>query len=311
MSIQRNSSPTPWVFLAPALVCLILFVVAPAVFSLWLSFHEFKPFTFATVRVGLDHYRELMASPDYLKSLVATLRFAAIVVPASVFGSLFVAVCLDQAPFFRGLFRTVFLLPVGISPAMAAMLWVFLFNPTAGFINYLLSLGGFAQPAWLTDPVWAPWTIAITTVWKEIGFNIIFLMAALAQVPVELKEAAWIDGANAFRRFWHVTVPSILPALFFVTVVTMIHAFESFGQIHILTRGGPAGATNVLVYQLYRDGFENSRLGIAAAEAVILFLIIGGVTVVQFLVARRFQNSDSISDSANTPVHAGERGAVQ
>jgi ABC-type sugar transport system permease subunit len=126
----------------------------------------------------------------------------------------------------------------------------------------------------------------VTTVWKEIGFNIIFLMAALAQVPVELQEAAWMDGANALRRFWHVTIPVIAPALFFVTIVTVIHAFESFGQIHILTRGGPAGSTGVLVYQLFRDGFENSRLGLAAAEAVILFLIIGAVTLAQFLVVR-------------------------
>ena len=174
---------------------------------------------------------------------------------------------------------------------MSAMLWVFLFNPTSGFLNYLLSTVGIAGPAWLSDPDWAPFAVSLTTVWKEVGFNIIFLMAALAQVPVELQEAAWMDGANAFRRFWHITLPSISPALFFVTVVSVIHAFESFGQIHILTRGGPAGSTGVLVYQLFRDGFENSRLGLAAAEAVILFVIIGGVTLVQFMVARYLKGS--------------------
>lgn len=293
MASHRDSSLVAWLFLAPAILLLSVFIIIPALFSVWLSFYDFKPFSFELVRVGFDHYAELASSVEYWNSLLATLRFAAIVVPCSVLGSLIIAALLDQAPFFRGLFRTVFLIPVGISPAMAAMLWVFLFNPTAGFLNYVLSLGGFPQPAWLTDPTWAPWSIAVTTVWKEIGFNVIFLMAALAQVPVELKEAAWIDGANAVRRFWHVTIPAIMPALFFVSVVTIIHAFESFGQIHILTRGGPAGATNVLVYQLYRDGFENSRLGSAAAQAVILFLVIGGVTVVQFLVARQFNRSDS------------------
>jgi len=286
-----DATRSAWLFLAPALILMFIFTVAPAMFSLLLSFHDFKPFSFTLVPVGLDQYMELAGSEDYRASLMATLRFAALVVPGAVLGSLAVAVLLDQMPFFRSIFRTIFLIPVGISPAMAAMLWVFLFNPTSGFLNYLLSRAGIAGPAWLSDPDWAPFAVSLTTVWKEVGFNIIFLMAALAQVPVELQEAAWMDGANTFRRFWHITLPSISPALFFVTVVSVIHAFESFGQIHILTRGGPAGSTGVLVYQLFRDGFENSRLGLAAAEAVILFVIIGGVTLVQFMVARYLKGS--------------------
>ena len=284
-----DATKSAWLFLLPALLLLFAFTIGPAIFSLFLSFHDFKPFSFALVPVGFDQYRELAASDDYRASLMATLKFAALVVPASVLGSLFIAVLLDQMPFFRSIFRTIFLIPVGISPAMAAMLWVFLFNPTAGFFNYFLSTIGITGPSWLTDPIWAPIAVSLTTVWKEIGFNIIFLTAALAQVPVELQEAAWMDGANSFRRFWHITLPTIAPALFFVTIVTVIHAFESFGQIHILTRGGPAGSTGVLVYQLFRDGFENSRLGLAAAEAVILFLIIGAVTLMQFLAARFFK----------------------
>lgn len=291
MPLSQNASKSAWLFLAPALALLLAFWVGPALFSLYLSFHDFKPFSFDLVPVGLGQYRELMESTDYRDSVLASLKFAGLTVPASVLGSLFVAVMLDEMPFFRSIFRTMFLIPVGISPAMAGMLFVFLFNPTAGFINYLLSLAGIAGPAWLTDPVYAPWAVALTTVWKEIGFNVIFLLAALAQVPVELQEAAWMDGANALRRFWHITLPTIAPALLFVTVVTVIHAFESFGQIHILTRGGPAGSTDVLVYQLYRDGFENSRLGLAAAQAVILFLIIGGVTAVQFALARRIERN--------------------
>lgn len=286
---EGESGLKAWLFLAPALVLLLAFVVAPALFSIYLSFHDFRPFSFDLVRVGLDQYRELAVSSDYRTSMIATLRFVAWTVPVSVFGSLLLAVLLDSSPFFRSFLRTIFLLPVGISPAMAAMLWIFLFNPTVGFINYALSLAGIPGPAWLTDPHWAPLAVSIATVWKEIGFNIIFLLAALAQVPVELKEAAWMDGANAWRRFLHVTLPGISPALFFVIIVTAIHAFESFGQIHILTRGGPAGSTSVLVYQLFRDGFENSRLGLAAAEAVMLFLLIGGVTVIQFVAGRKLE----------------------
>jgi sn-glycerol 3-phosphate transport system permease protein len=286
---DSESGLNGWLFIAPAMTLLLAFVVMPAFFSLYLSFHDFKPFSFNLVSVGLDQYRELAESTDYRASLAATLKFVALTVPASVAGSLALALLLDSSPYFRSFLRTIFLLPVGISPAMAAMLWIFLFNPTVGFINYAFSLVGLIGPAWLTDPSWAPVAVSIATVWKEIGFNIIFLLAALAQVPVELKEAAWMDGANASRRFVHVTLPAIIPALFFVIVVTAIHAFESFGQIHILTRGGPAGSTSVLVYQLFRDGFENSRLGLASAEAVMLFLIIGGVTVIQFLAGHRME----------------------
>ncbi|MEY4630421.1 MAG: hypothetical protein RIQ81_541 [Pseudomonadota bacterium] len=291
---EGESGLKAWAFLAPALVLLSAFVVGPALFSVFLSFHDFRPFSFDLVHVGVDQYRELANSPDYRASLVATLRFVLYTVPASVVGSLLIAVFLDATPWFRSVMRTIFLLPVGISPAMAAMLWIFLFNPSVGYLNYLLSLAGVSGPAWLTDPNWAPVAVSIATVWKEIGFNIIFLLAALAQVPVELKEAAWIDGANAFRRFFHVTLPVISPALFFVMVVTAIHAFESFGQIHILTRGGPAGSTSVLVYQLFRDGFENARLGLAAAEAVMLFLIIGGVTVFQFVIGRKMEQATGV-----------------
>ena len=201
MSENSTSDATrsAWLFLAPALILMFIFTVAPAMFSLLLSFHDFKPFSFTLVPVGLDQYMELAGSEDYRASLMATLRFAALVVPGAGLGSLAVAVLLDQMPFFRSIFRTIFLIPVGISPAMAAMLWVFLFNPTSGFLNYLLSTVGIAGPAWLSDPDWAPFAVSLTTVWKEVGFNIIFLMAALAQVPMPSGDSG-ISPCQAFPR---------------------------------------------------------------------------------------------------------------
>lgn len=270
----------------PCLLFLSFFVLYPALQSIYLSFHDIDPFSKAVFPVGWDHYRELVQSTEYWQSFKVSLLFTLLTVPVSIVASLGIAVMLDARPFVQGFFRTIFLLPVGISPAMAAMLWVFLYNPTAGYLNYFLSLFGLNGPSWITDPSWALFAVAIATVWKEIGFNIIFFLAALAAVPSELKEAAVIDGAGPWRRFRHVTLPMISPTVFFVATVSVIHAFESFGQIHILTKGGPADATNVLVYKLYRDAFENFRTGFASAQAVLLFIMILALTVFQFRVAR-------------------------
>lgn len=276
-----------WSFAFPCLVILGMFILYPAVLSAFLSFHEVEPVSQTRIFMGWDQYRELLGSKNYLQSLKTTLFFVLLCVPTSVGISVLLAVLLDHRPYVSGFFRTIFLLPVGISPAMAAMLWIFLYNPTAGLLNYVLkSVWISSPPAWLTDPNWALVAVSIATVWKEIGFNMIFILAGLATVPKELKEAAHMDGAHALQKFMHVTLPMISPSVFFVTVVSMIHAFESFGQIHVLTRGGPANATNVLVYQLYRDGFENFRAGLASAQAVLLFVMILLVTALQMYIAK-------------------------
>lgn len=271
----------------PTLLVLALFIGYPAVDSLYLSFHDVDPFSRALTWVGRQNYQQLWQSADYWSSVRVSLWFTVYTVIPSVLLALAAAVALDSSPYFQGFFRTVFLLPVSISSAMAAMLWIFLYNPTAGYLNYALSLLGVSGPNWLVDPEWALPAVAVATVWKEIGFNVIFFLAGLASVPPELKEAATIDGANAWQRFRHVVLPILSPTLFFVVVVSIIHSFDSFGQIHILTRGGPAGATNILVYNLYRDGFDNFLTGYASAQAVVLFLVLMSVTALQFWFARR------------------------
>ncbi len=284
---MKRWDPLPWLLLIPTILCLGLFVLYPAVQSVFLSFHELDPFSQSATFVGLDHYRDLLTSPDYWDSFKTTLLFLAYTVIPSVVLSLLVAVGLDANPFFQPVLRTIFLLPVAVSSAMAAMLWIFIYNPTAGFLNYFLETIGISGPNWLGDPNHALAAVAVATVWKEIGFNVIFLLAGLASVPNELREAARIDGANALQRFRHVIIPILSPTLLFVTVVSMINAFQSFGQIHILTGGGPAGATNTLVYNLYKDAFVNFRTGWASCQAVVLFLILMGATFFQFWVAKR------------------------
>lgn len=284
---RRGEIALAWALLFPTLLVLGVFVFYPGLESLYLSLNDVDGFSMQKTFVGLENYRLLGISPQYWQSLQVTLAFTVLTVVPSVVLSLGVALALDANPYVRGVLRTVFLMPVAISSAMAAMLWVFFYNPSSGYLNYLLEVVGVHGPNWLGDGKWSLVAVAIVTIWKEIGFNIIFFLAGIASIPGEYREAAMIDGAGFWSRLWHVTLPSLTPTILFVSVVTMLSSFQSFGQIHILTAGGPAGATTTLVYNLYRDGFQNFQAGSASAQAVILFLIMLAATAVQFRVAKR------------------------
>jgi ABC-type sugar transport system permease subunit len=255
--------------------------------SFYLSLHEVEAFSTGKTFIGVDNYRMLLWSPEYWQSIQASIEFTLLTVIPSVVFALALAVGIDANPYGRAMFRTIFLMPVGISSAMAAMLWVFFYNPASGYINYILEIFGVRGPNWLGDGKWALPAIAIVTVWKEIGFNVIFFLAGLAAIPDDVREAAAIDGAGAWQCFWSIVLPMLAPTLLFVTVVTVINSFQSFGQIHILTQGGPAGTTSTLVYNLYRDAFQNFQTGSASAQAVILFLIMLAATLIQFYVAKK------------------------
>lgn len=277
----------PWLLLFPTLAVLGVFVFYPLAQSVFLSVQEVDPFLNKSFFVGFENFRGLLVSSDYWQSLRTTLLFVSYTVIPSVILGLWVAILLDSNPYFQSLFRTLFLMPVAVSSAMAAMLWIFIYNPTAGYLGFTLERLGIQAPNWLGDPEWALIAVALVTVWKELGFGVIFFLAGLASIPNELKEAATLDGAKGLQRFLFVTLPILSPTVFFVIVVNLIHAFESFGQIHILTGGGPAGATTTLVYSLYRDAFINFRAGWASAQAVLLFFIMLLATIVQFRIAKR------------------------
>ncbi len=273
--------------LLPALFVIGVFILWPALRSVYLSFFEIDPFSQSSVFIGLDNFKELLFSVDYWQTVKVSLLFLLYTVIPSVVVSLWVAVFLDQNPYARGVFRTLFLMPVAISSAMAAMLWIFIFNPTVGYLNYILESLGLFTPNWLGDPAYALIAVSIVTIWKEIGFNVIFFLAGLSSIPKEVMEAAKIDGASPLQTFFRVTLPLLSPTLFFVTLVSILNSFQSFGQIHILTGGGPAGATQILVYSLYRDGFVNFRMGSASAQALILFCILMGLTLVQGRISKK------------------------
>ncbi|MFL5814901.1 MAG: carbohydrate ABC transporter permease [Bdellovibrionia bacterium] len=285
--MRRSDNLFAWLLLLPTLVVLGVFVFYPAINSFYLSLHEVEAFSTHKTFIGLDNYKMLLESPQYWQSIQATISFILLTVIPSVILSLAFAIGIDANPYFRGLLRTIFLMPVAISSAMAAMLWIFFYNPTSGYINYVLEIFGARGPNWLGDGRWAVLAVAIVTVWKEIGFSVIFFLAGLAAIPSDIREAAALDGANAWQRFWQIVLPMLSPTVLFVTVVSVINSFQSFGQIHILTQGGPAGATSTLVYNLYRDAFQNFQTGSASAQAVILFLIMLAATAVQFWVAKK------------------------
>jgi sn-glycerol 3-phosphate transport system permease protein len=285
IKLGRDSS-LAWTLLLPTLLILGVFVFYPAVASFYLSLHEVDAFSMHTHFIGLDNYKMLLESPEYWQSIQVSILFTLFTVIPEVVLSLGVAIALDSNPYCRGVFRTVFLMPVAVSSAMAAMLWIFFYNPSSGYLNYLADIFHLTGPNWLGSTHWALVAVAITTVWKELGFNIIFFMAGLASVPNDVREAASIDGANAWQRFWYVVLPMLSPTVLFVTVVSVLNSFQSFGQIHILTEGGPAGSTNTLVYNLYRDAFQNFQTGSASAQAVILFIIMLIATVIQFAVVK-------------------------
>jgi sn-glycerol 3-phosphate transport system permease protein len=284
---MRQSPWLAWVLLAPTFLILGLFVIYPALQSFNLSLRNVAPFSNEFNFVVLKNYTTLFSSPEYWHSLKVSVFFMLYTVVPSIILSLLAALALDSNPYVRGFFRTIFLMPVAISSAMAAMLWIFIYNPFAGYLNYVLDLMGIQGPNWLGDPKWALLAVSVTTIWKEIGFNVIFFLAGLSSVPPDLTESATLDGAGPLQRFRHITLPIISPTILFVTVVSVINSFQSFGQIHILTMGGPAGATNLLVYNLYRDAFVNFRSGVASSQAVVLFVIIMIFTIAQFFVAKR------------------------
>jgi len=285
--MNRRSTPLAMGLLLPTLVVLAVFVVYPAIQSLILSFQDVEPFSKRSFFIGLENYSVLFKSPDYWQSVRVTFFFLLMTVIPSLVLSLAIAVLLDANPFFQSAFRTLFLLPVAISSSMAAMLWIFIYNPTAGFLNYLLVVLGLEGPNWLADPDSALIAVAVATVWKEMGFNIVFFLAGLTAIPLELKEAAELDGASGWQSFCYVTLPLLSPTLFFVSVVSVINSLQSFGQIHILTTGGPMGETTTLVYNLYRDAFVKFRTGLASSEAVILFVLIMIATTIQFRIAKK------------------------
>jgi sn-glycerol 3-phosphate transport system permease protein len=275
-------------YLLPSLVAFAAFIFYPLVKSIYLSLFASDPFGRGTgVYVGLRQYQIALTSTSYRQALGVTLLYTLYTVPLGLLVALGLAVLANARVRGISIFRTVYALPIGVSVAASSLVFLLLYNPSAGVLNYFLTSLGLPAVQWLIQPRSALWAIAFLSIWMSLGFNFIVLLSGLQGIPEELYESAKIDGAGSLRLFASITVPLLTPTLFFVLVISTIGAFQTFAQIHLLTRGGPAGATNVVVYSIYRDAFFNFQTGYASAQAVILFLILLALTAIQFGVLER------------------------
>lgn len=274
-------------FLAPSLLPLLAFVLAPMVASLVLTLFQWnllQPPHF----VGIDNFARLVSDPAFHAALLHTLQFVAGYLPLVMVGGLVIALGLHNVMRGIALFRTAYFLPVVTSWVVVALMWRWLLNPSTGVVNWGLGLVGIAGPGWWTDPGWAMPSIILASAWKDLGFVMIIFLAGLQAIPSDYYEAADIDGAGRWARFRHITLPLLSPATFFVVVISLINSFQVFDQVWVMTGGGPAGASSVVVTEVVRNAFSYGQLGYASAMSWVLFVAILAVTLVQFRLQRRW-----------------------
>ncbi|MCT2537117.1 sugar ABC transporter permease [Aquibacillus koreensis] len=269
-------------FILPTVILLSMFVFYPFLQSVYLSFFMTDPLGNIVGFVGLQNYVDLFTSKEFLGSLKTTFLFAIFTVPTGIFISLLLAVLTHNKLKGMRIFQFIFALPIAMSVGTSSIIWLLLFNPTSGVLNYLLNLVGLESIQWLTDPNWALVSVSMMTIWLSLGLDYIILLAGLQAIPKELYESAKIDGAGSFRIFSKITIPMLSPTIFFVLIISVIQALQAFGQFNILTGGGPMKSTNVFVFSLYQEAFVNFQFGLGSTRAFVLFVIILLFTWIQF-----------------------------
>jgi len=277
-----RSAWLPYALVAPQIAITIVFFFWPAVQAGWYSFQLQDAFGERTQFVGFENFRALFADANYLQSFKITALFSVLVAGAGIAISLLLAAMADRV--IRGAlaYRTLLIWPYAVAPAIAGVLWAFIFSPSIGIASYWLRRAGIDWN-WLINGDQAMLLIIIASTWKQISYNFLFFLAGLQSIPRSLLEAAAIDGATPLRRFWSIVFPLLSPTTFFLLVINVVYAFfGTFGVVDATTQGGPAGSTQILVYKVYNDGVKAADLGGSAAQSVILMIIVIALTVVQF-----------------------------
>lgn len=280
---RRRVSPLPYLYLLPSLLLFALFVFYPFVKTLITSLYTTDPAGRLVDFVGLSNYIGTFTSKDFAQVMSVTFEFAIKVVAGSIALGVLAAILAHEVTHLKGLFRTVYALPMAVSSACITVICVFILNPTMGILNYLLG----TDIRWLKDVKTALNSVAVVTIWMHLGLNYIFTIAALQNVDASLYEAAAIDGAGLLRKHWHITLPCISPTLFFLLIVNVINSFQSYAQINLMTRDGPGKCTRVFIYQIYLEAFVNGRFGNACAQSVIMFLLLLILTLAQFRLEKK------------------------
>ena len=268
--------------LAPSLFGVVCFLLLPMLVVVWLSMHRWD--LLGPIRyVGLDNWHSVLTDPGFGNSLLVTLLFIAIVVPAQILLGLAAAAMLARELPGTGVFRALYVIPWICSPLAVAVLWRWILAPTDGAISTLAG----QRIEWLTDPTLALPVVSAVTVWTNVGYVALFFLAGILAIPPQIHAAARIDGANSWQRFWRITMPMLRPTFFFVSVTGVVSAAQVFDTVYALTGGGPAGRTDLVAHSIYAEAFGAAAIGRAAVMALVLFVILVGVTIAQHLYFRR------------------------
>ena len=277
-----RSAWLPYALLAPQIAVTVIFFFWPAAQAVYWSFLVQDPFGLSTTFVWFQNYAELLKDPHYIDSFRITAIFSTLVAVSGIVISLLLAVMADHV--LRGAlaYKTLLIWPYAVAPAIAGILWAFIFAPSIGIATYFLKRMGIDWN-WLVNGDQAMLLIVVAATWKQISYNFLFFLAGLQSIPRSLLEAAAIDGASPVRRFWTVVFPLLSPTTFYLLVINVVYAFfGTFGVVDATTQGGPAGTTQILVYKVYHDGVKAADLGSSSAQSVILMFIVIALTVIQF-----------------------------
>ena len=279
---------TGWAFVTPGVVIILLFGAVPIIWSAVMSFQRSNLLSPSTPFVGLANYRQITHDPVVGQAIQHTLVYTTLFVPGTMIVGLFLAVAMNRQIRFISVYRTAAYATMAISTISEAIVFIWLFDPSYGVVNYFLSRVGVPQQQFLNSPSEALFVIAAMTIWGWTGFAVVIYLAALQAIPQSLLEAAAIDGAGPWRTFRRITLPLLSPASLFLAVWLTINALQLFDEVYLSTQGGPLNATTVLVYYLYNQAFQQFNFGYASAIAYFLFLVIIVITAIQFRVGRRF-----------------------
>jgi sn-glycerol 3-phosphate transport system permease protein len=278
INLSLKTKLEPYLFLLPSIILVGVFMYYPFFKTLYMSMGltnargVFKEF------VGLDNYKEILTSKDFQNSMIVTLKFVLYTTIPSVLIGLFLALLANNKVKGSSISKVMFSIPMAISSASASIIWVIMFHPSIGIINNISKM----NIAWLVDQNWALFSVSFVTTWMSVGVNFIFIFSGLKNIPAELIESSSIDGAGYFKKLFSIIIPMVSPTLFFVVFVNIMHSFQAFGQVNIMTSGGPGNSTNVLVFSIYREAFFNGRFDTACAQSVILFIVMFVVAMFQF-----------------------------
>ncbi|HAE87766.1 TPA: ABC transporter permease [Candidatus Marinimicrobia bacterium] len=278
---HRKNFITGILFLTPTLVIFSMFILFPVLFSFFLSFHKWNMFSSSQSFIGFANYQRLLTDPEFWQVLKQTIMYTLGTVPLNMIIALFLAMMLNKKIKGKKFLRTAFFTPVIISPVAAALIWRWIYDPNFGLLNYATGFFGIPPVNWLNDSRAAMAALIIMGVWKNLGINMVLFSAGLQGIPDTYYEAAEMDGAGRWSKFWNITLPMLTPTTFFIMIMSMISSFQVFDIVYVLTSGGPMGSTKVMVFYMYEYAFKFFEMGYASAVAYIFFAMLAVLTLLQ------------------------------